>query len=82
MMDRSEILEQLHGIFVDALDNDDVKLTNETTADEVEGWDSLTHIQLVVGIEKHFKIRFASQEIQKWKNVGELVGSIYNKLPA
>jgi acyl carrier protein len=81
-MDRSEILEQLHGIFVDALDNDDVKLTNETTADEVEGWDSLTHIQLVVGIEKHFKIRFASQEIQKWKNVGELVGSIYNKLPA
>jgi len=81
-MDRSEILEQLHGVFVDALDNDDVKLTNETTADDVEGWDSLTHIQLVVGIEKHFKIRFASQEIQKWKNVGELVGSIYNKLPA
>ena len=81
-MNRSEILKQLHGIFVDALDNDDVKLTNETTADEVEGWDSLTHIQLVVGIEKHFKIRFASQEIQKWKNVGELVGSIHNKLPA
>ncbi len=49
-MNRSEILKQLHGIFVDALDNDDVKLTNETTADEVEGWDSLTHIQLVVGM--------------------------------
>ncbi|HEY8733284.1 MAG TPA: acyl carrier protein [Puia sp.] len=79
-MDRSEILNQLHGIFVDALDSDDVKLTNETTADEVEGWDSLTHIQLVVGIEKHFKIRFTSQEIQRWKNVGELVESIHNKL--
>ena len=79
-MDRSEILHQLHGIFVDALDSDDVKLTNETTADEVEGWDSLTHIQLVVGIEKHFKIRFTSQEIQRWKNVGELVESIHNKL--
>jgi acyl carrier protein len=79
-MDRSEILHQLHGIFVDALDSDNVKLTNETTADEVEGWDSLTHIQLVVGIEKHFKIRFTSQEIQRWKNVGELVESIHNKL--
>ncbi|MDP9040520.1 MAG: acyl carrier protein [Bacteroidota bacterium] len=79
-MDRSEILHQLHGIFVDALDSDGIKLTNETTADEVEGWDSLTHIQLVVGIEKHFKIRFTSQEIQRWKNVGELVESIHNKL--
>lgn len=81
-MDRTEILKQLHGIFADALDNDDVKLSNETTADEVEGWDSLTHIQLVVGIEKHFKIRFTSQEIQKWKNVGELVESIHKKLPS
>jgi acyl carrier protein len=80
-MERSEIVQQLHGIFADALDNEDVKLTNETTADEVEGWDSLTHIQLVVGIEKHFKIRFSSQEIQRWKNVGELVESIYIKNP-
>ena len=81
-MDHAEILKQLHGLFADALDNDDVKLTDATTADEVEGWDSLTHIQLVVSIEKHFKIRFASQEIQKWKNVGELVDSIQKKLPA
>jgi acyl carrier protein len=81
-MDHAEILKQLHGIFADALDNDDVKLTDATTADQVEGWDSLTHIQLVVSIEKHFKIRFASQEIQKWKNVGELVDSIQKKLPA
>jgi acyl carrier protein len=80
-MYRTEILEQLHGIFADALDGDGISLTNETTAADVDGWDSLTHIQLVVEIEKHFKIRFTSQEIQRWKNVGELVESIHKKLP-
>lgn len=80
-MDRSEILNQLNSIFTDAIDNDeDIKLTSETTADQVDGWDSLTHIELVVAIEKHFKIRFTSREIQNWKNVGELTDSIVNKL--
>lgn len=81
-MDRKEIITQLHEVFTDTLDNEKIQLAEATTADEVEGWDSLTHVQLVVAIEKHFKIRFTSKEIQSWKNVGELINSISSKIPA
>jgi acyl carrier protein len=74
------ILEQLNDIFIDVLENDDIVLTEETTAADIDEWDSLNHIQLVVAIEKHFKIRFTSKEIQSWKNVGELVNSISQKI--
>ena len=79
-MEPAEIIKQLDEIFVDVIDNEDIKLTTETTAADVDGWDSLSHIQLVVAIEKHFRIRFTSKEIQSWKNVGELVASIQGKI--
>ena len=79
-MDSSEILKQVNGIFTDIIDEENIKLSPETTANDIEGWDSLTHIQLVVAIEKHFKIRFNSKEIQGWKNIGELVDSISGKI--
>jgi acyl carrier protein len=79
-MEKSEILEQITEIFKDTLDNDDIVLTYDTTANDVEDWDSLNHIQLVVAVEKRFKIRFASQEIQKWDTVGDMVNSVHAKL--
>ena len=79
-MERPEILRQVNEIFKDVLDNDTLALTDETTAEDVEDWDSLNHIQLVVAIEKHFKIRFISKEIQSWDNIGELIDSISAKL--
>ena len=79
-MDRQEILNQVNQVFIDILDEDNVKLEETSTADDVEGWDSLTHVQLVVAIEKKFKIRFAAKEIQSWKNVGELIDSVNSKL--
>ncbi|MEJ7586597.1 MAG: acyl carrier protein [Ferruginibacter sp.] len=79
-MERDEILKQVNDIFTDTLDNEDIIVTETTTANEVEEWDSLTHILLVVAVEKHFKIRFTSKEIQSWNNVGEMITSIQGKV--
>lgn len=78
-MNKKEILEKVQDIFVDILDNDEIVLTNETTADDIEEWDSLTNIQLVVAIEKAFGIKFKSSEIMSWSNVGEMINSICDK---
>ena len=79
-MERAEIFSQIQTIFEDILDDEVITLGETTTADDVEGWDSLTHIQLVVAIEKHFKVKFKSKEILSWKNVGEMVDCIASKL--
>ena len=79
-MTRQEIFEKLNEIFMDVLDLDNCELTNEVTANDIEEWDSLSHIQLVVAIEKSFGIKFTSFEIMKWRNVGEMVDSLIGKL--
>jgi acyl carrier protein len=78
-MERAEMLVSINKIFIDILDNDTIIVTEESFADDIEEWDSLTHIQLVVAVEKYFKIRFTSKEIQSWKNVGEMITCIQNK---
>jgi len=79
-MDFNTILKQINDIFIDVLDNDDIKLTPESTAKDVEEWDSLNHIQLIVAIEKKFKLRFTTAEISSWKTVGEMCSAIEKKL--
>jgi len=79
-MEKQEILQKINEVFIDNLDNDNIVLTESTTADDIEEWDSLTHVQLVVAVEKKFKIRFNAKEIQSWKNVGEMIDSIQAKL--
>jgi acyl carrier protein len=78
-MDKNQILEEVQEIFREVLDNEEIVLASETTADDIEEWDSLTHIQLIVAIEKHFKIKFTSKEILSWQNVGEMIDCIAAK---
>ena len=78
-MERNEILSRIQGIFRDVLDNEEIELTDATVADDIEEWDSLSHIQLIVAIEKDFQIKFTSKEILSWKNIGELVDCIQSK---
>lgn len=80
-MEREEIFSKLNEIFEDVLDLDETpELTNATSANDIEEWDSLSHIQLIVAIEKAFKLKFTSQEILKWNNVGEMVDTIIARL--
>lgn len=80
MLTVKEVLNQATEIFKDTLDNDDIRLSPETTADDIEEWDSLSHIQLIVALEKHFKIKFTTAEITSYKNVGQMAESISKKL--
>ena len=82
MTTREDILENLKQIFIDVLDDEDLVLTFDTTADDVEDWDSLSHINLIVSIEKHYKVRFALGELQALKNVGDMCSLLLSKIEA
>ena len=73
------ILAELEPIFHLVFDDDSIRLRPEMTADDVDGWDSLSHVNLIVAIEGHFKIRFSQKELLTFKNVGDLAKSIESK---
>jgi acyl carrier protein len=72
-MDESQIYARLAKVFQDVFDEDSINVTPELSAKDVDGWDSLTHIRLILSIEKAFKIKFSTSEIGKLQNVGDLV---------
>lgn len=76
-----QVLTEVNRIMCKAFNNDSIKLKYETTARDVPEWDSLNHIELVLAVEKHFKIKFNFTELQKFKNVGEMCDNIIGKLP-
>jgi acyl carrier protein len=73
-----EVYERLKKIFLDVFDSE-TEIGDQTTAADVEGWDSLSHIRLILAVEKEFRVRFAASEVGMLKNVGELVGLITAK---
>jgi acyl carrier protein len=75
-MDDAQIYSRLTRVFNDVFDDETIELTPQLTAKQVDGWDSLTHIRLILSVEKEFKIRFTTSEIGNLENVGELAALV------
>ena len=72
----NEIYERLNEVFQDVFDDDTLTVTPNTTAADVEDWDSLSHITLVAAVEDEFRMKFSMKEVVEMKNVGEMVALI------
>jgi acyl carrier protein len=80
IMTREEVFEKLNEVFRDVFEDDDITVDDSTTADDIDGWDSLEHINLMNAIEQEFDIKFTMGQIVSMKNVGEMVDIIISKL--
>jgi acyl carrier protein len=79
-LSKNEILVSVADIMRDVFDDDDLEISLDTTAEDVEDWDSLSHIRLIVAVERKFNFKFKNSEIESLKNVGELVNLIATKV--
>lgn len=79
-MTREEAYKQLNEVFHDVFDDEDITVTDSTTSADVEDWDSLEYINLIVAVEKNFGIKFGMGEVNKFQNVGEMMDSILSKV--
>ena len=79
-MEREEIFEKLNEIFQDVFDDESIIVDDSTTADDIVGWDSLTHINLLGTIEDEFDIKFDMKDVVHLGNVGEMVDLILSKV--
>jgi len=75
-MEEAGIYARLAEIFEDVFEDDSIQLTPQLAAKDVDGWDSLTHVRLILTIERAFKIKFSTTEIGKLENVGDLAALI------
>ena len=71
-MSEQEIYDRLNEVFRDVFDDDEITVNEDTTADDIEDWDSLEHINLISAVEDEFGIRFKMGEVSSMKNVGEM----------
>lgn len=79
-MTKKEIFEKIQIIFQNVFDNSEMKIESSSNSSNVENWDSLNHINLVIAIQKEFRIKFDLKEIQAFKNVGEMVDLVEKKI--
>ena len=70
------INERLNNVFQSVFDDDDITVDRDTTADDIEDWDSLEHIRLIAAVEREFGIKFTMKEVSAMKNVGEMIDII------
>jgi len=78
-MTHDEVLSELQGIFRTLFDDGSIEVSDVTTADDIEDWDSLEHINLINMIEQHFRIRLDMKEVVNFKNVGDMIRCIVKK---
>lgn len=78
-MTNDEVLNSLTTILKDTFDEQNLNINLETSAEDIDEWDSLSHIELISNIEKHYKVRFALGELQDLKNIGDMVELIKEK---
>lgn len=79
-MTEPEIFEELSAVFRDVFDDETIALRPETTADDIDGWDSQAHVTLVVATEMRFGIKFRTAELESLRNVGDFVRLIQSRL--
>lgn len=79
-MTEQEIFEELSAVFRDVFDDETIALRPETTADDIDGWDSQAHVTLVVATEMRFGIKFRTAELESLRNVGDFVRLIQSRL--
>lgn len=75
-MDRNEIFERLNDVFRDVFDDETITVTDDTTAADIDGWDSLMHITLISAVEDEFDIKFDMKSVVAMKNVGDMADII------
>jgi len=81
-MDKKEILKTINTILCDIFNDPTLVVTEATSAQNIERWDSITHVNILMTVERTFKIRFSLGEIKQLRNVGEMISLIAQKLPA
>ncbi len=79
-MTREEIFADVNEVFRDVFDDDSIVVTDSTTSDDIEDWDSLEHINLIAGIEQQFGMKFTMGQVVTMKNVGEMVDIISSQI--
>lgn len=79
-MTRQEIMDKVTQIFRDVFDDEELIITDSTNSDDIEDWDSLEHISLIISMEKEFDMKFDIKEVNKLENVGQMVDMIKAKM--
>jgi acyl carrier protein len=81
-MNKDAILDKLLAVFRDVFEDDELEISAATTADDVDGWDSLMHVSLMINVERAFGVKFSSTQVASLKNVGELIDLVTARLAA
>ena len=76
----SKLLDEINSLFIELFNDGDLSVNPSTSAKDIEGWDSLMHVRIILGIELKFKVRFSASEVTSFENVGDILTALEEKL--